>query len=107
MKPQRNDPCPCGSAKKYKRCCLPKERDQAPRGSVWSYAGQIHRMQHADDYPVEACYLNTDWKERGLARIVVTRRQENGRAMVGAFLVDVFCQGLKNVFCNEGLTRRH
>jgi len=22
----RNDPCPCGSGKKYKKCCLPKER---------------------------------------------------------------------------------
>ena len=21
----RNDPCPCGSGKKYKHCCLPKE----------------------------------------------------------------------------------
>jgi tetratricopeptide (TPR) repeat protein len=36
----RNDPCPCGSGKKYKKCCLPKEeavmfeahaRDQAAR----------------------------------------------------------------------------
>ena len=24
-KPGRNDPCPCGSGNKYKRCCLPKE----------------------------------------------------------------------------------
>jgi TolA-binding protein len=24
-KPGRNDPCPCGSGKKYKKCCLPKE----------------------------------------------------------------------------------
>ena len=23
-KPGRNDPCPCGSGKKYKHCCLPK-----------------------------------------------------------------------------------
>ena len=23
MKPGRNDPCPCGSGKKYKKCCLP------------------------------------------------------------------------------------
>ena len=23
-KPGRNDPCPCGSGKKYKRCCLLK-----------------------------------------------------------------------------------
>lgn len=22
MKPKRNDPCPCGSGKKYKYCCL-------------------------------------------------------------------------------------
>ena len=22
-KPGRNDPCPCGSGRKYKRCCLP------------------------------------------------------------------------------------
>jgi len=26
MKVGRNDPCPCGSGKKYKNCCLPKER---------------------------------------------------------------------------------
>ncbi len=25
MKPQRNSPCPCGSGKKYKKCCLSKE----------------------------------------------------------------------------------
>lgn len=24
--PKRNDPCPCGSKRKYKNCCLPKER---------------------------------------------------------------------------------
>ena len=24
-KPGRNDPCPCGSGKKYKRCCLEKD----------------------------------------------------------------------------------
>jgi tetratricopeptide (TPR) repeat protein len=30
-KPGRNDPCPCGSGKKYKHCCLP--RDAAEPGS--------------------------------------------------------------------------
>ena len=106
MQPQRNDPCPCGSGKKYKRCCLPKERHQASGGSLWSYAGKMHRIQDADHYPVEACYLNTDWKEQGLARIVVTRSQNDGRAIVGVYLVDIFCLGVKNAFCNEGLARR-
>ena len=27
MNPGRNDPCPCGSGKKYKKCCLLKKRD--------------------------------------------------------------------------------
>ena len=27
----RNDPCPCGSGKKYKKCCLPKEMGQVPQ----------------------------------------------------------------------------
>lgn len=25
MSTGRNDPCPCGSEKKYKKCCLPKD----------------------------------------------------------------------------------
>ena len=25
MKPSRNDPCPCGSGKKYKHCCYAKD----------------------------------------------------------------------------------
>jgi hypothetical protein len=30
MKPGRNNPCPCGSGKKYKHCCLPKDESVAP-----------------------------------------------------------------------------
>ena len=29
----RNDPCPCGSGKKYKRCCLGKD---APAPGAWT-----------------------------------------------------------------------
>jgi hypothetical protein len=31
----RNDPCPCGSGKKYKRCCLEKD---APAPGAWTAA---------------------------------------------------------------------
>src|SRR5260370_537693 len=27
----RNDPCPCGSGKKYKKCCLAKDQAAQPR----------------------------------------------------------------------------
>jgi hypothetical protein len=28
MKPDRNDPCPCGSGRKYKKCCLAEDRSR-------------------------------------------------------------------------------
>src|SRR5208337_3837069 len=31
MKAGRNDPCPCGSGKKYKKCCLAKDQETSLR----------------------------------------------------------------------------
>lgn len=28
MRAGRNDPCPCGSGKKYKKCCLAKDQEK-------------------------------------------------------------------------------
>jgi ribosomal protein S20 len=33
--PGRNDPCPCGSGKKYKNCCLNRDRTRRIRESAW------------------------------------------------------------------------
>ncbi len=30
----RNDPCPCGSGKKYKKCCLARDQAARPRGAT-------------------------------------------------------------------------
>lgn len=35
MKPGRNDPCPCGSGKKYKHCCLAQAEAIAPEELAW------------------------------------------------------------------------
>ncbi len=40
-KPKRNDPCPCGSGKKYKNCCLTKDRSQRIRESAWRREEQV------------------------------------------------------------------
>ena len=31
MRAGRNDPCPCGSGKKYKKCCLAKDQEESSR----------------------------------------------------------------------------
>jgi hypothetical protein len=42
MKSRRNDPCPCGSGKKYKHCCL--DKDSVPAGAefLWHKLKQLN-----------------------------------------------------------------
>lgn len=39
MTPGRNDPCPCGSGRKYKRCCLKKERKKERNDATFGRRG--------------------------------------------------------------------
>ena len=43
----RNDPCPCGSGQKYKRCCLPREEVAAQATALADAAASS--MAEADD----------------------------------------------------------
>ncbi|NLE77882.1 MAG: hypothetical protein GX605_14175 [Chloroflexi bacterium] len=38
MSPNRNDPCPCGSGKKYKQCCMPKHEASRLEKLLWERA---------------------------------------------------------------------
>lgn len=42
--PGRNDPCPCGSGKKYKRCCLEQERVAAAARIAAQRAKQLAEL---------------------------------------------------------------
>jgi len=41
---RRNDPCPCGSGKKYKSCCLAKDKAERAERVAWERAAQEMRM---------------------------------------------------------------
>ncbi len=51
MKPQRNDPCHCGSGKKYKKCCLAKDEAEAR---------EVRPVVVEDDPTVEALPVSDD-----------------------------------------------
>ena len=46
-KPGRNDPCPCGSGQKYKRCCLAK--DQEAERAALKAAAEARAAEAAED----------------------------------------------------------
>lgn len=55
----RNAPCPCGSGKKYKKCCLAKTEGPQPPAEAADLDSQIHdaamlSLEHNEDAVVEA-----------------------------------------------------
>jgi len=60
----------------------------------------LHHVRQARNYPFEGCWIQKDWQDGGLAVIVIARRQANGNIVFGNYLVDTYCLGLKNTFCN-------
>ncbi|WP_210409025.1 SEC-C metal-binding domain-containing protein [Methanococcoides sp. AM1] len=57
MKTGRNDPCPCGSGKKYKKCCISKENSQ-PRIKNASISKNIPGLW-VDDLSLKKNYYNS------------------------------------------------
>lgn len=59
--------------------------------------------EKARSLPIDKCYVTPDWKEDGMAQVVITRKRSNGNLVMGAFLVDTFCLGVKDAGYNEDI----
>ncbi|MFO8059020.1 MAG: hypothetical protein R6V10_17175 [bacterium] len=82
-----------------------KNRKKKQAGSASSFSSDPRKkVREARQYPVYECLINSDWKDRGLAHILVSRRQPDGNIVFGVYLVDIFCLGVKNAFCNADFT---
>src|SRR5690242_8019223 len=65
MRVGRNDPCPCGSGKKYKKCCLEKDQQAArlpPPAPAVPQPTVAPPVEQSQDEP-EAWEAETDWDE--------------------------------------------
>jgi hypothetical protein len=51
--------------------------------------------QRARTLPVYECWTNNNWKEKGMANIMVARKHNNGNITMGMYLVDLRCLGVK------------
>lgn len=61
-------------------------------------------IKNARVLPVHECLISPQWKEEGMATILISRKQTDGKLAFGTFMVDTFCLGLKNTFCNANIT---
>lgn len=93
-------PCSCGSGKKFKFCCYQKRK-------ILDGISDTELITRSTEFPIHECYVSSDWQISGLAQIIVIRQLPNGKYLLGVYLVDVFCLGLKDTFIrthlNEGM----
>jgi hypothetical protein len=59
----RNDPCPCGSGKKYKKCCLPDD-GRTELLSVTEPVTRLKGMEPRPEHPVSIEDIETAIRRR-------------------------------------------
>jgi len=53
--------------------------------------------------PFYECYINSNWKEHGLATIIISKEMPSGKFIIAVYMVDILCLGLKNTLYNFNL----
>jgi len=54
--------------------------------------------QRARKLPIYKCLVSPQWKESGAASLLIMRKHTNGNVTVGFFYIDLFCEGVKDVY---------
>lgn len=83
-------------AKRRKHEQKKREAQRATSGSVYRLAGQSGELV--------ACYANQNWREHGMASLHILRRAPGGGHVMGAYLVDLGCMGLKDAWGRLDIT---
>jgi hypothetical protein len=70
-----------------------KQKQLSPEKYITTKGGSL---------PFHECYINTDWQTKGMASLIVSKAMPSGKFIVGFYLVDIFCLGLKNTWYRFG-----
>lgn len=76
-----------------------------PRPKPISFHGTVQYLEQARDFPILGCWVMEGWQEQGITPVVVARLQADNRVVYGAFIVDVFCLGVKNALWETDTSR--
>lgn len=79
-----------------------KRRSSSSSSSEYSHS--VRLIKNAKNNPLHECLIDKEWKDRGLAQILLSRRQPDKKMIIGMYLVDIYCLGLKETFCNANIS---
>lgn len=92
-------------AKRQKKLMKKRQKDKLRRkrqaeATPYALLSVKKKIRSARQYPLHECLIDPSWKDKGLATVVVSRRQPDENLLFGVYLVDILCLGLKNTFCS-------
>jgi hypothetical protein len=53
-------------------------------------------ITRAHELPFHECFVNKNWKTGGMASIAISKTMPSGKFIVGLYMIDIFCLGLKD-----------
>jgi hypothetical protein len=76
-----------------------KKKHKSPQAQKpTKFSPEKYIVEHCRKLPVHKCLINPDWQEQGMASIWILKKRQNGVIIMGSFLVDTCCLGLKDTF---------
>lgn len=86
------------SARQHQRNLKKRKKRQLVKNSGSTALRAADKARNYAKYAVYECLVPSGLFETGLGTLIVTRRPPSGEIAISAFVVDVFCLGVKNAF---------
>ena len=87
------------SKNKEKRMKKKKVRDKCKKPNMLkNLSSALRAINKSGQYPIYECLINDDGMDVGMVNLLVSKRNEAGDIILAAFLVDMYCLGVKDCF---------
>lgn len=78
----------------------PKKRKRIATIQSISIPNQLLKARNC---PIKECFITEEWQDKGMCNIYILREKPDSRIILGGYLIDLLCLGLKDTFWNPEL----
>jgi len=75
----------------------PKKRKRIPTIQATTIPNQLRK---ARSYHIKECFITEGWQDGGICNIFILREKPDFNFILGVYLIDIWCLGLKDTFFN-------
>ncbi len=84
----------------------PKKVYQPPRSRIRPLTSRREEiLSRAREMPIVGCWRTKGWQEAGITMVLLARERDTATVLYAAYLVDLYCLGLKNAYVDFNVPR--